>query len=81
MKINILIPGDFRTSKNDESVKCSYKVQDGYLYPLKSSMMFIHKPVIYLKLTEIKFAEFSRIGGSGTNKSFDIIITKLADDS
>lgn len=83
MKINILIPGDFRTTKNDESLKCSYKASDGYLYPLKSSLMFIHKPVIYLKLSEIKFVEFSRVGnfGAGMSRSFDIIITKMEDDS
>lgn len=81
MKINILIPSDFRTSKGEECLKCSFKIHDGYLYPLKSSMMFIHKPVIYLKLSEIKFVEFSRIGGTGVNRSFDIIITKIADDS
>ena len=62
MNINILIPGDFRTNKGEEALKCSVKASDGHLYPLKSSLIFIHKPVIYIKLSEIKFVEFSRIG-------------------
>ena len=49
IKINILIPGDFKSSKNEEAIKCSVRASDGYLYPLKSSMIFIHKPVIYVK--------------------------------
>ena len=85
IKITILIPGDFRSAKGEEALKCSVKASDGYLYPLKSSLIFIHKPVHYIKLSEIKFVEFSRIGqlgGSGmTARSFDMTVTKLKDDS
>jgi structure-specific recognition protein 1 len=81
IKINILIPGDFRTSKGEDCIKCSVKASDGNLYPLKSSLIFIHKPVIYIKHSEIKFVELSRIGqlgGSGMpSRSFDMTITKL----
>lgn len=84
IKINILIPGEFRSAKNEEAIKCSVKASDGYLYPLKSSLMFIHKPVHYIKLSEIKFVEFSRIGqlgGSGMpSRSFDMTVTKMKDD-
>ena len=61
IKINILIPGDFRSSKEDEAIKCSVKASDGYLYPLKSSLIFIHKPVHYIKFSEIKYIEFQRL--------------------
>src|SRR5688500_7874378 len=84
MGINILIPGDFRSNKGEEALKCSVKASDGHLYPLKSSLIFIHKPVIYIKISEIKFVEFSRIGqigGSGTSRSFDISVTKMKDDT
>lgn len=80
IKINILIPGDFKSSKNEEAIKCSFRASDGYLYPLKSSLIFIHKPVIYMKHSEIKFVEFSRIGqqaAGATNRSFDMIVTKM----
>ena len=85
IKINILIPGDFRSSKGDDCIKCSVKASDGHLYPLKSSLIFIHKPVIYLKHSEISYVELSRLGamsGSGMqSRSFDMTITKLADGS
>jgi structure-specific recognition protein 1 len=84
IKINILIPGDFRSAKGEEAIKCSVKASDGYLYPLKSSLIFIHKPVIYIKLSEIKYVEFSRIaqigGSSLPSRSFDMTFTKLKDD-
>lgn len=83
MKINILIPGDFRSNRGEEALKCSVKASDGHLYPLKSSLIFIHKPVIYIKLSEIKFVEFSRIGqlgGQGISRSFDVTITKIKDE-
>ena len=57
IKINILIPGEFRSFKGDDCVKCSVKASDGHLYPLKSSLIFIHKPVIYLKHSEISYVE------------------------
>lgn len=86
MNINILIPGDYKTTRKEEAIKCSVKASDGYLYPLKNSLIFIHKPVIFIKLREIKFVELSRIGGSSgapivSSRSFDITITKLKDDS
>jgi len=62
-------------------VKCSVKASDGYLYPLKSSLVFIHKPVHYIKHQEIKYVEFSRIGGLGAgmpaSRSFDMTVTKM----
>ena len=56
---------------------------EGYLYPLKSSIVFIHKPVLYIRHSELRFVEFSRIGqgSSGLSRSFDVTLTKLADDS
>lgn len=79
-----MIPSEFKSSKNEEAIKCSVKASDGYLYPLKSSLIFIHKPVIYIKHSEIKFVEFSRIGQvtSGMpSRSFDMTITRLKDDT
>lgn len=83
-KVNILIPGEFRSAKGDEAIKCSVKASDGHLYPLKSSLLFIHKPVIYVKLSDIKYVEFSRIGGMGAgmpaSRSFDMTVARINDE-
>lgn len=82
-KVNILIPGEFKSSKGHEAIKCSVKASDGYLYPLKSSLIFINKPISYIKLSEIKYVEFSRVGSSGmpSSRSFDLTVAKLTDNS
>ena len=77
------MPGDFLSSRGAKAIKCSVKAAEGYLYPLKSSIVFIHKPVLYIRHSELRFVEFSRIGqgSSGLSRSFDVTLTKLADDS
>jgi len=50
IKINILIPGEFKSNRKEEAIKCSVKASDGHLFPLKNSLIFIHKPVIFVKL-------------------------------
>lgn len=80
-KIAILIPGEFKSSKDEEAIKCSVRASDGYLYPLKSSLVFIHKPVYYIKHNQIKYIEFSRLGGMGagmpSSRSFDMTVSKI----
>lgn len=84
-KVNILIPGEFKSAKDEEAIKCSVKASDGHLYPLKSSLVFIHKPVHYIKHQEIKSVEFSRVGGMGAgmpqSRSFDMTVTKVNDEA
>ena len=73
----IIIPGEFKsgTDKKSEAVACSYKVSEGFLYPLKSSLIFIQKPILYLKHKEIKYVEFSRM--QQASRSFDLTIVKM----
>ena len=50
---------------------------------MKSSLIFIQKPIIYIKHKEIKYVEFSRIGSSSgieAGKSFDISVVKMDGD-
>jgi structure-specific recognition protein 1 len=79
----IIVPADFRSARGTKAVKCSVRANEGLLYPLKSSLIFIHKPVHYIRHAEIKFVEFSRIaqGGQAASRSFDLTITKLKDNT
>lgn len=76
----IVVPGDFKSSRGCKAISCSVKAAEGYLFPLKSSLIFIHKPVIYLRHTELKHVEFGRTG-TGISRTFDLTLTKLKDDS
>jgi len=78
IKINIIIPADFKSSKGEQAIKCSVKASDGHLYPLKNSLLFIHKPVLYIKIKEIHYVEFSRVSDNAapTNRSFEFTVAK-----
>lgn len=79
----IIVPGDFQSSRGSKAIKCSVRAAEGHLYPLRSSVVFIHKPIIYIRHSELKSVEFSRIGQgtTGVSRSFDITLTKLRDDT
>ncbi|BDA45000.1 FACT complex subunit SSRP1 [Coccomyxa sp. Obi] len=76
-------PGGFRTA--DESgyaVRCSYKADDGYLYPLERAFFYIHKPPTLLVHDEIESIEFMRQGGgvlAASAKTFDLNIRMKTD--
>ena len=81
----MVIPGDFKSGVDEraQAISCSVKVSQGFLYPLKTSMIFIQKPIMYIKHKEIKYVEFSRIGHStgGTGRSFDFSLVLIETDS
>ena len=79
----IIVPGEFKSNRGAKAIKCSVKAAEGYLYPLKSSIVFIHKPVLYIRHSELKCVEFSRVGHgtAGLSRSFDVTLTKLKDDT
>jgi hypothetical protein len=49
---------------------------------MKSSLIFIQKPILYIKHKEIKYVEFNRIGNTsgGTGRSFDFSVYKTDQD-
>lgn len=58
----IIVPGDFKSSRGAKAINCIVKAAEGYVFPLKSSLVFIHKPVIYVRHSELKHVEFGRTG-------------------
>ncbi|EFA86245.1 structure-specific recognition protein 1 [Heterostelium album PN500] len=77
----IIVPGNFQSCNQSNSIKCSLKANEGYLYPLDRSFFFIHKPPTLIKYTDIQIVEFSRapvaFGSRNTSNSrtFDLNIT------
>eukprot|EP00361_Fabrea_salina_P003697 CAMPEP_0202425934 /NCGR_PEP_ID=MMETSP1345-20130828/410_1 /ASSEMBLY_ACC=CAM_ASM_000843 /TAXON_ID=342563 /ORGANISM="Fabrea Fabrea salina" /LENGTH=328 /DNA_ID=CAMNT_0049036231 /DNA_START=61 /DNA_END=1047 /DNA_ORIENTATION=- len=79
VKINIIIPGAFRSANDTHAIKCSVKANDGYLFPLQKSFVFINKPVIYIRFEDIRYIEFARVSerSASTIRSFDLnVMTK-----
>lgn len=55
-QITLIAPDskDFKSKNGQSCVKCGVKAQAGWLYFLKSSLIFIPKPVLYFQVKDIK---------------------------
>jgi len=53
-------------------VRCSYKTQPGFLFPTKRSMIFVPKPVLWIKYDEIEGLEFKT--SQMRKSSFDLVV-------
>lgn len=69
--VNIIIPGSFRTTSGHSSLKCNVGNQEGYLFMMNKSMIFIKKPVIYIRLGDVARVEFQRVSGGINMRGFD----------
>lgn len=71
----IYLPGTFQSSGGNQGVACSYKANNGYLYPLEKGFMFVVKPPVHIRFDEVSAVNFSRVAsGVGQSRSFDLEI-------
>lgn len=68
------VPGTYRSHHGANALKCSMKANEGYLYPLEKSFLFIPKPTTFIPHSEIGVVSFSRLGttSGGSSRTFDI---------
>lgn len=75
--INIVIPGNFETSRKENSVKCSIGARQGSLFFLSQSILFVPKPIKHIKFKDILRIELHRIDNQMSNRNFDLeVMTK-----
>ncbi|KAG2487533.1 hypothetical protein HYH03_013813 [Edaphochlamys debaryana] len=71
-------PGHFKNAAGDGvSVRCSYKADDGQLYPLDRGFFYVHKPPLLIPDNDIESVEFARQGSGAVSSSvrtFDLVI-------
>ncbi|GAB4821853.1 hypothetical protein N2152v2_008899 [Parachlorella kessleri] len=69
-------PGSFRSADgNGSAVKCSYKADDGYVYPLERAFFYVQKPPLLLVFDDIDSLEFMRQAqGITAAKTFDLLV-------
>ncbi|KAI7865850.1 hypothetical protein BDF14DRAFT_1820248 [Spinellus fusiger] len=70
----VTVPGAYRSHHGAHALKCSMKANEGYLYPLEKSFLFIPKPPTFIPLHEISIVTFSRVGTSSgaSSRTFDM---------
>ncbi len=67
--------GAFRDSIGEEhAVRCTYKNDDGYLYPLEKAFFYLVKPPMLIPYDDIRSVEFMRQSGASASKTFDITL-------
>ena len=69
-------PGAFRDQQGEGyAVRCSYKSDDGYLYPLERAFFYIQKPPLLMPYDDVESIEFLRQAvGVTAAKTFDLAV-------
>lgn len=81
INIGVIIPNKNFSFNSGPYIKCSYKVNDGVLYPLEKCLLFVHKPVLYILHKDINQINFARLQESGgQQRTFDIIVKTIKDN-
>ena len=64
------------------AIRCSYKSDDGYLFPLEKAFFYIQKPPILITHEDIKHIEFQRQNtGASSSRTFDLSIRTKQEDA
>lgn len=67
---------DFTSRHNQSGIKCSIKANEGHLYCMDKSFMFVPKPAQYISIDNVSLITMSRVGGAvSASRTFDITIT------
>jgi len=67
---------DFVSRHQQSGVKCSIKANEGHLYCMDKSFMFVPKPATYIAMDHVQMVTMSRVGGAvSASRTFDITIT------
>lgn len=59
-------------------MRCSLKANEGTLYPLAKTFVFINKPTLILKFEDVEHIEFKRYettGATNLMRNFDLAVT------
>ncbi|PIC50080.1 hypothetical protein B9Z55_001126 [Caenorhabditis nigoni] len=72
--LKVTVPGRFIGSSGTPAIQCSHKQNPGLLYPLEKGFLFIHKPVMYIRLEEISSCHFARSDAGTVTRTFDFEI-------
>ncbi|KAJ6004777.1 FACT complex subunit pob3, partial [Penicillium herquei] len=73
----VIMPSkDFISHHGHHGVKCSIKANEGLLYFLDKSLIFVPKPATYVQMENIAVVTMSRVGGAvSASRTFDITVS------
>lgn len=69
----VIVPGQYKSKYEQCAVSCSFKANEGYLYPLDNAFLFLTKPTLYMPFSEVSMVNISRAGKTTTSaRTFDL---------
>lgn len=72
----VFVPKNFKSDRDAQAVRCSVKANEGLLFPLEKSFIFINKPTFIIQFSDIESVEFQRYqSGVSATRNFDLSIT------
>lgn len=67
---------EFFSRHGQSAIKCSIKANEGHLYCMDKSFMFVPKPATYVAIDHVQLITMSRMGGKiSASRTFDITMT------
>jgi len=67
---------EFVSHHQQSGVKCSIKANEGHLFCLDKSFIFVPKPATYISFDNIQVITMSRVGGAmAASRTFDLTVT------
>ncbi|AAS52821.1 AER138Cp [Eremothecium gossypii ATCC 10895] len=69
----VVVPGEYKSKHEQCAVSCSFKANEGHLYPLDNAFMFLTKPTLYIPFQDVSSVNISRAGQATTSsRTFDL---------
>lgn len=70
----VTTPSAYKSYHDQSSIKCNNKANEGSLYLLDKSALFVTKPTIFIPFSDVSSVTFSRVGASiSAGKTFDVM--------
>lgn len=67
---------EFTSYHQQSGVKCSVKANEGHLFFMDKSFMFVPKPATYISFENVQLVTLSRVGGAvSASRTFDMAVT------
>ena len=70
----VLVTRNFKSDQEHDCIKCAHKQNDGLLFPFEKSIIFIHKPTIIIRYSDVEAVEYGRYKTDkhAATKNFDL---------
>jgi structure-specific recognition protein 1 len=66
----VFVPKQYKSYRDTFCIKCSIKANEGLLYPLAKSFIFIHKPTVIISFDDVDYIEFKRYEPNANSGKF-----------